>query len=882
LVRLLSTGVASEPRVDRINEALWWREHASATPESALRQAERWLSRAVRDTELRVLARHVACLASVERGRLRDARYHARLGLSAARRSGLREREAQLRLTLAWIELDRGARTACWQQLAASEPHLRGADLSRAACLRGLLHYQGDRYREAIAELTEALPRLQADGNRRWMANALLGRGLAQLYLNRLDEAEDDLLAAEQLFAKDGWIARAAACQHNRGYVAFRGGDLPRALRLFAQALATGLDTESNPEALVDRAEALAAAGLEAEAREAMRHAASQLAARGRAVRLADTRLALADRALRDGEPESAIEQASEARRLFRIQRRPAWSALAAATMWQARLRAGHRSRYTLAAAKRAASVCAGFGWTAAAAELWLTAGRSAARCGMRSAAQRLLVLAASSRDETGATAPQRAVGWLAEALLAEQRGDVRRVFEACRDGLEVIESHAAAMAAFELRVHAFGLAGELAETAMGAALRTGDPELVLRWTEASRASALNRRALHPPSDPALRSALVDLRAAAVELRDSPQRHPKETMAKVAALEDRVRHRAMLVDGTTGGLGSHCEIEEISAQLGNSVLVCLFVHAGQLRAVSVVDGEVRLSALGAERIVAAEVDKLRYLLAKQAEGASQPVAAAFSAGARHAAATIEEKLLAPVSPALEKGRPLVVVPTGRLHTLAWAALPVCRGRSVTVAPSLRCWLRAAADARQGRAGVGQVWVAGPGLEHAEREVRALHETAGGHLLVGDDATAERVLSTVDGASTVHIAAHGWFRDEQPLLSCLDMADGPLYGYDLDRLHRGPTTVVLSACEVGRSVVSRGDELRGLAAALLGRGTATVIASILPVPDERTAEVMVSLHTALRCGLPPAAALAHAQAEHGESGFICLGYGGKVP
>jgi CHAT domain-containing protein len=223
---------------------------------------------------------------------------------------------------------------------------------------------------------------------------------------------------------------------------------------------------------------------------------------------------------------------------------------------------------------------------------------------------------------------------------------------------------------------------------------------------------------------------------------------------------------------------------------------------------------------------------------------------------------------------------LVVVPTGRLHTLAWAELPVCRGRSVTVAPSLRCWLRAAADAGEDRSGAGQVWVAGPGLEHAEREVRALHTAAGGHLLIRAEATAERIVSTVDGAGTVHIAAHGWFRDDQPLLSCLDVADGPLYGYDLDRLRRGPTTVVLSACEVGRSVVSRGDELRGLAAALLGRGTATVIASILPVPDERTAEVMVALHTALRCGLPPAAALARAQAEHGESGFICLGYGGR--
>ena len=237
-------------------------------------------------------------------------------------------------------------------------------------------------------------------------------------------------------------------------------------------------------------------------------------------------------------------------------------------------------------------------------------------------------------------------------------------------------------------------------------------------------------------------------------------------------------------------------------------------------------------------------------------------------------------MLGPVLPALAQERPLIVVPTGSLHALPWSALPACRGRSVTVAPSIRCWLRGAADLRDGAERDRHVWVAGPGLQHAEREVRVLHDIAGGTLLTGGSATTERVTSTLDGAAVVHIAAHGRFRGDQPLLSCLDLADGPLYGYDLDRLRHGPTTVVLSACEVGQSAISGCDQLSGLAAALLGRGTATVIASVIPVPDDRTAAVMVSLHAALRRGLPPATALAEAQAEHGESGFVCLGYGGR--
>jgi CHAT domain-containing protein len=292
-----------------------------------------------------------------------------------------------------------------------------------------------------------------------------------------------------------------------------------------------------------------------------------------------------------------------------------------------------------------------------------------------------------------------------------------------------------------------------------------------------------------------------------------------------------------------------------------------------------VDRTVRTASLGRESEIAGEVEKLSYFLAKRAGGASPRVDATFACWARCTARAIERRLLAPIRSALVSGRPLVVVPAGRLHALTWAALPLCRGRSVTVAPSVGSWLRCAAHARAARSETRQVWVAGPGLDHAEREVRTLHSRSGGHALVGGSATAGRVLSIVDGARLVHIAAHGRFRDEQPLLSCLDMSDGPLYCYELDRLRRGPGIVVLSACEVGRFALRRGDELCGMSTALLRRGTATVIASILPVPDARTAEVMVSLHAALRRGIAPAAALARAQARHGESGFLCLGYGG---
>lgn len=859
---------------DPIGSALWWRDHASSAPDAAMRKAGELLSSP--DGELRALARHIAALAAVEQGRVRQAHRHARLGLAAARRAERWQLAGQVQLTLAWIELERGGVDASWANLRAAEPLLPGGEQGRAACLRGLLHCRSDQHREARAELTRALDLLRPD-DRRWVANALMGRGLANLDAHRLAAAEADLSAAERVFAAAGQTARAAGCRHNRGFVAYRAGDLPRALRLYEEAVTAGLDVRSSPEALVDRAEALAAAGLATEARVVMEQAADRLAACGRAGRLADTRLALAGCALRVDDLPAAVQAADSARRLFRAQRRPAWAALATAVLWQAKLRSGQCSRYSLAAARRAAAACADHGWTGAAAELRLTASGCAARAGMRAMSRKLLAQCVPLRDAAVAAPQHRALGWLAEALLAEQDGDQERLFAACRDGLRAVDGQVSEMAAFELRAHTAGLAAELGDLAVGAALRSGDPELVLRWTERSRAGALHRRALRPPVDARLDSALVRLRAAVQETRRV--RDPKRALRRVAALEEQVRHRALLVEGRTRELPAPCGLGEVTAELGDSVLLSLCAHRGRLFAVSVVDEVVRLHVLGPESSAHAQAARLRHLLARQATGTAPSATPTFERGARRAAEELQAQLLEPVLPALERGRPLVVVPTGRLHVLPWAALPACRGRSVTVAPSVRCWLRAALDARAVDPAGSSVWIAGPGLDHAEREVRALHAAAGGRLLLGADATTERALSTVDGAAVVHFAAHGRFRDDQPLLSCLDLADGPLYAYDLDRLHRGPTTVVLSACDVGRSAVSRGDQLSGLATTLLGRGTATVIASVVPVPDERTAEVMTSLHAALRAGTAPAEALARAQAEHGESGFVCLGYGG---
>jgi CHAT domain-containing protein len=79
-------------------------------------------------------------------------------------------------------------------------------------------------------------------------------------------------------------------------------------------------------------------------------------------------------------------------------------------------------------------------------------------------------------------------------------------------------------------------------------------------------------------------------------------------------------------------------------------------------------------------------------------------------------------------------------------------------------------------------------------------------------------------------------------------------------------------------------VTRGDEVLGMATALVGLGVRSVVAPVVPVPDEATTPFMLAVHDGLRAGAPPSAALATAQADARgledqravASAFVCIG------
>jgi CHAT domain-containing protein len=118
-----------------------------------------------------------------------------------------------------------------------------------------------------------------------------------------------------------------------------------------------------------------------------------------------------------------------------------------------------------------------------------------------------------------------------------------------------------------------------------------------------------------------------------------------------------------------------------------------------------------------------------------------------------------------------------------------------------------------------------------------------------------------------------------------MFSSLRLADGDLNIYDIERLGRIPSTVVLSACDSGFTDSRPGEELTGLTSALLRMGAKTVIASVGLVPDsEATRQFMVGFHTGLANGHTPAHALRLARdwvkdtpgGDIAAASFICVG------
>jgi tetratricopeptide (TPR) repeat protein len=893
-------GVRREPRAHQLGrhltvappttslraQALDAGARALGHPAEALRDAEAVQDAAGRagDHEALAMALRSAALAARELEDLTAAEAYLRRSVRLARRHGLGPREGEARLTLAHVLVLSGRTEAGRREAARAADLLEGPAVARALAQQALISQRAGDYGDALDGYRRALAAFRRHGLDADVARLLVNRGVVHAYRGELAAARTDLEAAAAWYEANGQELAFAEARHNLGWLAALGGDVPTALRRYDEAASVfrrlGLQ---RPLGLLDRCEALLAAGLAADAHAAAAAAVAALERGPEGTDHAEALLACARAALAAGKPAEARTTAVRAEGRFRQQGRRPWAAVAAFVALQAEVADG-----TTAGVDRLADLAGeleALGWGAAALDAHLLAASAALAAGRTEPAGTHLAAASAARRSP--LAERRVRAWHAEALLRLRSGRRVAALRALEAGLAVLAANRAALGATELRVGVGRHGDALARLGIDLAVESGRPAAVLRWAERSRAAT--SVAPPPPEDPTVEQALARLRAAGWELEEATfaadGRAPRLRRER-ARLEAAVRAAALRRSPTGDGVPDRSAgVGDVRSALGERVLVELVISGGALHAVVADRRGTRLRTLGAVADVEREVVHLRFAVTRVAlagPGADgERAAAALEASAQRLAALV----LGPLRDRLGDGA-VVVVPTGALHGVPWGVLPPLRGRPVAVAPSATAWLRAECAGAAPPAGPAAL-VAGPGLPGAAREVGRLTAVhPGARSLRGTGATVAATVRGLAGASVAHVAAHGTFRGDNPRFSSLRLADGPLLVHDLERLPTAPGTVVLSACHAAEAVVTAGDEVLGLAASLLALGTGSVVASVAPVPDGPSVEWVVRLHRALARGVRPAEALAASTAAvdlaggpaAALAGFVCYGAG----
>ncbi len=226
-------------------------------------------------------------------------------------------------------------------------------------------------------------------------------------------------------------------------------------------------------------------------------------------------------------------------------------------------------------------------------------------------------------------------------------------------------------------------------------------------------------------------------------------------------------------------------------------------------------------------------------------------------------------LIAPIRDQLTAEH-LIVVPHAFLHYLPFHALSdgeryLIDDFSISYAPSSSIF---AVCQQKGQPGSDRDTLVmavpdarAPFIEEEARFVASAMENA--KLFMGPEATEERLRAYGPQSRFIHIATHGYFRQDNPMFSSIRLGNSLLSLFDLYQLRFDAELVTLSGCGTGMNVVIGGDELIGLVRGLLYAGAQTLMVSLWEVHDQSTAEFMRDFYQDYRISANKANALRNA-------------------
>jgi CHAT domain-containing protein/tetratricopeptide (TPR) repeat protein len=301
----------------------------------------------------------------------------------------------------------------------------------------------------------------------------------------------------------------------------------------------------------------------------------------------------------------------------------------------------------------------------------------------------------------------------------------------------------------------------------------------------------------------------------------------------------------------------------------DTLLVEYFVVHGQLIVFLVTAKEIKVQRLECDLKRVERLIQLFWLNLRSVPKSPIEQIATLESNARGLLQRLYGLLLSPLEANLAGYQKLIIVPHDALHYLPFHALYdgtvfMLERYEISYLPaaSFLRYCQAGRETPSGMLAVG--YSHGQRLPHTLTEARTVAELLGGQVLLEDQASTHRLRQVAPACRTLHVAAHGDFRPDNPLFSGLALADGWLTTLDIFNMRLNASLVTLSACQTGRNVVGGGDELLGLMRAFLCAGAASLALSLWAVEDRSTAQLMEVFYSRLAQGRTKGAALRAAQ------------------
>lgn len=227
---------------------------------------------------------------------------------------------------------------------------------------------------------------------------------------------------------------------------------------------------------------------------------------------------------------------------------------------------------------------------------------------------------------------------------------------------------------------------------------------------------------------------------------------------------------------------------------------------------------------------------------------------------------------------------LLIVPSGSLHAIPWAALRVhdawlCEYAIIHLLPSLATWatlveqqFRISDSVSSPRTalltGCSHFGTRAEDLPYVSNELNLVAERWSGSVirLENEQATREAFVQTAsqNQPALIHVSSHAQLVAVGGLLAHIKLWDEDVLLSEISQLHLRGTLVVLAACDGAASEVLPGDEVLSLSQAFLAAGARDVVANIWSLYGLVLDDFWKALYDRLAQGYDTPAALTYAQ------------------